>query len=692
MRNARYSFIGRVLLVGGAFALGALTLPGGCPPQDAANLAARTLECDAGEHPCSLAKVSAEVLQRGEELSAAVRGMLEGGASAADARAFVAAQDGIAEAVNDDKAVRFRLNGGRDCWVLTSDAIGIDLTALPAVQREVSLPAVQKPVMLPAVQKSVRLPAVQKARDAARVVGDDPEAKSALILSPFEYQFGQFDEGAAVARILAEARGYEGRVTYLENATQDSKTVGIEQFKGWDQYDVVLVSSHGSSMCIDDFCVNVILTGDRYESADELAGITDPGVNTIHIAGVDRGQLSLSPEFFRHYYGGGLENTIIFFSACKSYGAGPNDGGSLSNALLGPGSVFFGWTEVVHADKAYDTAVSIFRNMTDFGIPAFPALNELGDRAIDRYTNKAGQPVEAWLLLDRAEGDLRAREVITLEHPQGGELTTDPKVRVIGEAGDGKVDRVPFAVLVEGIEEWEAEFASVVVSVEGHDSEPIAVSSGVRTGPREYRVKGEIEYIDVEPEQTVEMHAEVRLPEGGISEHTATAILTAQQGPEIWTGEATSDLTLILVDGVVNVTATVTLQQTEYSVGKPLKRLQVTGGTMYWSRSGTVSRFLDGDCSYSVGPVEVPIEPGDGEIMIDMTTSPPTYKMHASTQGPTVRCAENCDDYSFATSADGVWLPPLTEYGQFFVSGDGGTIQGSTTEEHRTWTWRFRRK
>jgi hypothetical protein len=681
VKNGRDSFIGRVLVVGGVLAGGALALLGGCPRQDVGNLPARSQTCDSGGHPCVLGKVSADVLRRGEELSVAVREMLESGATAADALAFVAGQEGLAEAVGDDKAVRFRLAGGRDCWVLTSEALGIDLTALPAVQKS-----------------SAALPAVQKVREdqkhaAARVVGEDPEAKSALILSPFEYQFGQFDEGAAVARILEEARGYEGRVTYLENSTKDAKTVGIEQFKGWENYDIVLVTGHGSRMCDGDYCVNVILTGDTYTSADELTGINDPGVNTIHIAGVDRGQLALSPEFFRHYYGGGLENTIIFFNACLSYGAGQDSGGSLSNALLGPGSVFLGWTEVVHSDVAFDAAVSIFHNMVDFGIPAIPALNELGDRAIDRYTRKNGEAVEAWLLLDRPEdGDLRAREVITLEHPEGGELTADATVRVIGKAGDGEVDRVPFAVLVEGIEEWEAEFASVIVTVDGHDSDPVAVSSGERTGPREYRVKGEIPYIDVEPTQTVEMHAEVRLPEGGTSEHTASAELTAQQGPEIWTGTSTSELQIILGEGVVSVAATIDFQQTEYSIGKPMKRLQVTGGKMSWSRSGTISTLLDGDCHYANGPVEVPIQLGDGEIMIDTTTSPPTYKMHGFTDGPTVECATNCGDYSFATSADGVWIPAITEYGQFFVTPDGSQIEGSTSEAHRNWTWSFRRK
>ncbi|MCG3128023.1 MAG: hypothetical protein CHACPFDD_02896 [Phycisphaerae bacterium] len=679
-----------------------LLLLGGCPAEEAKDVPAQTPGCGAPGNPCALMNVAGDVLQRGEDLSVAMRTMLEGGASAADALAFVAGQDGVAEAAASELAVRFRLAGGRDCWVLAPEALGIDFAALPAEKSEVALPAVQKSAQPPAVPMP-RGRVADSARDAsgdgrktsaARVVGDDPEAKSALILAPFEYQFRVHDDGAAVARILEATRGYEGRVTYLENSSKDAKTVGIEQFKGWDAYDVVLVTGHGSSMCVDGYCMNVILTGDTYTSAAELAGITDPGVNTIHIAGVDRGQLALSPDFFRHHYGAGLENTIIFFNACKSYGAGPNDGGSLSNALLGPGSVYLGWSEVVHADVAYSASVSLFQSLADQGVTAWSALDQLGDRAIDRYTRKNGEAVEAWLLLDRpADGDLRAREVITLEYPGGGDLTSDAQVRVIGEALDGKVDRVPFQVLVEGIEEWEAEFATVVATVEGHDSDPIAVSSGERAGPREYRVRGEIEYVDVAPEQTVEMRAEVRLPEGGTSEHTLTTNLTAEQGPETWTGEATSSLQIILGGGgVVNVSAVVTLQQTEHSIGKPTKRLKVTGGTMYWSRTGTVSRFLDGDCSYSAGPIEVPIQPEDGEIIIDTTTSPPTYTMHGFTNGPTVRCAENCGDYAFSTSADGVWIPAITDYGQFFVTPDGAHIEGSTAEDHRTWTWSFRRQ
>jgi hypothetical protein len=171
----------------GGVSLSVAALLGGCPRPESVNQAARAPDCGADGHPCALAKVSADVLQRGEELSVAVRTMLENGASAADALAFIQAQEGVAEAAGDNKAVRFRLNGGRYCWVLGSEALGIDLTALPAVQNEVSLPAVQKSgTSLPAVQKSLSLPAVQKSRESARVVGEDPKAKSALVLAPFE--------------------------------------------------------------------------------------------------------------------------------------------------------------------------------------------------------------------------------------------------------------------------------------------------------------------------------------------------------------------------------------------------------------------------------------------------------------------------------------------------------------------------
>lgn len=677
-----------------------LLLLTGCDPPVPTSQPAVELACETRGFPCSLAEVDPNVLRRTEDLSAQLSEMLANGASMADAKAFIAGQEGVAEMHSSPTALCFRLDGGRHAWVVLPEALApyLDSPSSDAAARTIA------PSAAPAAQKHIS--------QNAHVVGDDRDAKHALVLSPFQYEFTFRDDGLAVSQILEKTRGYEGNVTYLENASKGAGTVGIEQFKGWENYDVILVTGHGITLCAGTDCVSMILTGDVYNSVDELPEITDPGVNTVHVAGKKSGKLGLSADFFRFYYSAGLERTIIFFNGCQTYGAGSTDAGSLSHALLGDGSVYLGWSDVVHADSAYVASVGLFSDLADNGVTVQSALDRLGNVAVDAYTAKDGAPIEALLLLDRpADRDLRAREVVLLEQPDGGgELTADASVAAIGKANDGVPDQVPFQVLVDGIEEGQEEAVTVTVSVDGYSSPASAVAAGERVGDHGYRLTGEIPYIDVGTSQTVIMHAAVNLPEGGTSEQTLSITLTADPdgvidsdgsgsdgdgggaAREVWIGTADSVLTLILSDGTVTLSAEVTFVQTEYSVGKPTKRLEATGGRLFWTRSGTIHTVLDGDCHYSAGPIEIPIEANDGEIFIDTTTTPHTYWMHGHTPGPDVKVGQNCGSYAFSTSAGGSWLPPLSDTESFTMSPDGGLIAGSTSDSHEVWTWSFQRQ
>jgi len=671
----------------------------GCMPLDPID----PPDCQVRGYPCSLAEVDPGVLERTEALSVQIATMLDSGTPMTDAVAFIDAEDGVVEVHSDHAALCFRLDGGRHAWIMTPEAFAPDLAAQASDAGSKT------------IRRAAEPPSRKDPLQSAHVVGDDPDVKRAIVLSPFKYEFTVQDEGAAVAQILDGTRGYAGNVTYLENATRNAGTVGIEQFKGWDNYDIVLVSGHGTTICQGTDCVSLILTGDEYNSVEELSHITDPGVNTLHVAGQNSGRLALSPDFFRFQYGAGLERTIIFFNGCKTYGAGPLDPGSLSQALLGEGSVYLGWSDTVHADIAYVASVGLFSDLADNGVTVQSAADRLGNVATDAYTSKNGAPIEALLLVDRpADRDLRAREVAMLEQPNGGgELTEGATVAVNGMADDGVPDLVPFQVFVDGVEEGQEDRFIVTVTVDGHSSTPADLVSGERVGEHGIRISGEIPYIDVGPSQDVELRAEVQLPEGGTSVHVVPVTLTAESddalgaggsggsggsgggggaAPEVWMGEASGSLQLILgSDGVVNVTAMVTFQQTASSIGQPTKRLKVTGGTMYWTRSGVATDFQN-DCPYTTGPIEVPIESNDGEILIDTTTSPHTYTMHAFTNGPVVQAAENCGDLAFSTTAQGVWIPTIDQYGQFSVSADGGTIEGDTASGQREWTWSFQRQ
>ena len=138
------------------------------------------------------------------------------------------------------------------------------------------------------------------------------------------------------------------------------------------------------------------------------------------------------------------------------------------------------------------------------------------------------------LLMDRdASSDLRIREVVKLERTTGGgELLANATVNVVGKAKDGVVDLVPYQILVEGIPESQQDAAIIQFTVDGYSSTPQAVTIGERVGDTGWRLTGQIPYIDVEPEQTVEMLATVQLPEGGTSEHRVSVNLKAGEEPK----------------------------------------------------------------------------------------------------------------------------------------------------------------
>jgi hypothetical protein len=633
------------------------------------------LECGLATFPCSLSDVPVDVLNRGEALADAAITMLDAGSSLDEVLDYIRTQTDVADAASDNAVLRFRVAGGRDVFVFQAAALA---TGFPI---EVAGPT------------SIAVPGARKTAAQKVVVGTGAEQKRALVLSPFKYFFKSFDDGAAVAQLLENTRGYGGNVTYRENATKTAATVGIEQFSGWENYDVIHVSGHGRQVCDVNRCVATILTGDIYSNADDLLQLTELGVNTAHVQGEGK-FLALSPDYFRTRYPEGLDSTLIFFNACQTFAA---PGSALSDALVGPNSVFFGWTDVVQSQPAKDAALALYQNLSAKGVTSQSAFDSLGALAIDKHVMD-GKQITSILMLDREPStDLRIREVVTLERiTGGGKLLENAVVDAVGKAGDGVIDLVPYQILVEGIPEAQQDAAVIQFTADGHSSTPQAVTIGERVGDTGWRLTGQIPYIDVAPEQLVEMLATVQLPEGGTSEHRVTVKLKAGEATqgETWIGEGVSHLDDNSPFGQVHITrvATVTFKQVPSTIGARYKYLESVGGTLTWSRSGTLSTAFDGMCAYSVGPLEVPIPDGDGEIVIDTSVTPNTYSMGGLTRGAEVRVAENCGDYAFTTRAGGSWAPALGMGDGFTVSADGSTISGASSNSMQTWEWTFRRQ
>jgi hypothetical protein len=643
------------------------------PPEGPAIPAA--MECGSAEFPCSFFEVSIDVLRRGEQLAEVVMGMLDGGIAIEAALAYLLTQPDLADCAGNSTAIRFRLKGGRDVFILQ-----------PVTPEPTSAAAAA-----PAAMKA-SMPTNSQTQKV--VVGSGADQKRALVLSPFKYFFKEFDDGAPVAERLESTRGYAGNVTYRENATKTAATVGIQQFAGWNNYDVIHVTGHGRQVCDANRCVATILTGDIYSDAADLLQLTELGLNTAHVVGSEDKFLALGADYFRNQYPSGLDSKLIFFNACQTYS---NADSEFRDALMGPNSVFLGWTDAVESGPAKAAALALFLDLSNNGVTAQRAFDGLGDLKMNPHVFE-GKQINAALKLDsNTSAELRIREVVRLERiTGGGELLDNGTVNVVGTANDGVVDLVPYQVLVEGIPESQQEAAVIQFTVDGHSSTPQTVSAGERVGDTGWRLSGQIPYKDVAPDERVEMLATVQLPEGGTSSHRVTVNLTAgsEPEPETWVGQGVYHLDTDSGDNRVHVTvvATVTFRQDPSTIGARYKYLNSVGGTMTWSRSGSVPTAFDGACYYSAGPVEIAIPDGDGGIIIDTAGTPSTYSMSGLTRGQEIRIAENCGNYAFSTRVSGSWAPAVGHSDGFTVSADGGTISGTASNNTANWEWTFHRQ
>lgn len=481
---------------------------GGCdnPPSDV------MLECEVEGYPCSLAEVPMEILERSDALGDEVLVMFERGDSTAEAKAWLNEQAGMAEVESDDLAVRFRLDGGRGTWILRKEAFATR--------------------SVPGAASSAHRPALQSAVVPLYVVGEGSEQKKALVLSPMQWDFDENDDGAQVAEILAGTRGYENGVTYLANDSVTSSVVNVNSFKGWQDYQVIHVDSHGTQICGEDSPCRAVIFAITLEAViegpvitpEEAATLTETGVVFVKSEERDSLDLALEADFFQKQYPNGLDDTLIFINACETFGKEATD---LADAIRGNTSVFLGWDESVYVDDAAAASQKLYQELSEWGYTIETAYSNLGDLQFDEDG--------AQLILGKrkAGGDLRIRDVVYLLNPVSGQiLSPSDKVAIVGTQGDGEPDAAPYLVQVDGVKKELASGVLVHVSVDGVVGEPQPLSNGEVNDHDQWLVSGVVNLpFDLKEDELVTFEAWVELPSGGESNHEIPATLTGEEEP-----------------------------------------------------------------------------------------------------------------------------------------------------------------
>lgn len=484
--------------------------------------------------------------------------------------AWLAGQEGVDVSV-DEYGIVFRVQGDRPTWLLTppDEAPAGDVIESHGVYPQ-----------------NVVGHGTPRERDDRR--------KKALVLSPFAFQLGTADPGAGIQNILGSHRdyGYAGGVTPLANGE-----VTVSAFMGWQDYDVIAVTTHGKEVGEDGWgcalidlptdlwdehvgptCLVGIYTGERVEDCDAERRArypNVPGIDCGRVRGAEGQFFVLDTDFFiwEYAYRDGeprdrLDKGIVYMGGCHTF-----DNSNLAVTLAGGSSEYFGWDDPVHRLDNYRISLRLFTYLVADGLTTVEAYEELEDEDTSgTFYGVLGE------LEHESNGDgLHIREITTLKNPlhpsvagsqqhpsdplsaallaggladdEEGTLRSGDVLPFLGQAGDGQEDEAFFYVDVDGVRPGRESVFDVTVAVDG-----VELGTWSLEGDRARRIDDNTVRLrvrqslgfDVQDGSTLQLRATTNLPGDG-------------------DGESRDEVSVVLANPVLHVHSTIETEEDEFT-------------------------------------------------------------------------------------------------------------------------------
>ena len=573
--------------------------------------ATNQLECEVEGYPCTYEEVASRVLEKSfSALDEAVIALEEGDDIQAAVQ-YLENRGDVVEIIAEPGGIRFRLKNGPPLWVLNAEAV-IAGTKGPGAGEDNSNNFSTGPAS----------PNLQSSGGDDGPIGESKRGeepyKKALLLSPFYWDFDG-DETDVVKHTLEKShRNYncencevvvkkntisEDSIDKTDEAYQALKTlyinyeISLDDFKSWDDYDLIHLSTHGIQICDPPACAGMLMTGvyievDDYQSALEVfdtergvawaqmgvAGceIIKKTINDTNASAQKREEASQSwknkgcgafpnrywqlvtPDFFEFNYQNAskpLNEKLIFLSACESM-----KDLTLAKALAGENTTVYGWTEAVNVGGGGTAAIKFYDFYIRDGLRAEVAFDKVKDRLINdednpvlaRYKPK-GITIEPILppeLLQEGEENTRGREIITLMQPIFRvELEERDAIPTIGAAGDGENDKLLFLIQIDGIDEdLNPDEFVIHLAIDGEELEK-TFTPQEKISDYSYWILDEVPLpFDAADREFIELEAWVELPTGGESRHVLEEVELANCG---WTGNMSGSKSGKLVGDIV---------------------------------------------------------------------------------------------------------------------------------------------
>lgn len=538
-------------------------------PSPESSLDEDELRCKREGYPCTLSDLSNDVLARNKEIMKKAMNSLKDGRSIEEVAQSLEQQDDIVHVKHNDVSLSFRLEDSMPMWVynpnqISTERAGPNLTLNP--------------------------PQKQGENEPDGPVGPQPEGKEpkkqALILSPYLWDF-KTDESEYIANKLRVQRNYDcsGCVTLsqqpskpeyvLEDPINSLRGV-IDPYLSWDKYEIIHLVSHGDQACVEvgenlegegrsnrgaewapakdaeplvitepavDYdCETMILTGNLWseklfnalQESDvseghfaSTPGVTLTSVNTYSDSGLI-GDVALTTDFFKNQYPDGLDDAIIFFSACQSFA---DD--SFMQVLTGENTTFLGWDANVKNPSAKEISKKFYDFLIDEGLRFTQSYQE----TIKFNDYDYGFELAGANLLAGGDQNVRGREVITLVHPASREeLKQGDSTVTHGVVKDGEKETLYIAARVDGVDEEQAPEDFVVhVNLNGEEvSQTFTADSTKQVDEYSYLAQGSIQLpFDITNQEEVQLEAWAELPSGGETRQILKEIQPLGCG---WTG------------------------------------------------------------------------------------------------------------------------------------------------------------
>jgi hypothetical protein len=221
---------------------------------------------------------------------------------------------------------------------------------------------------------------------------DNRQNKKALVLVPYEWQFGTDDDALVALNKLKNHRNYKGGITYKANKTASQQNISLDDYATFDNYDLIHFSSHGSNTCIlrkdeieiisggeSNMCYTFLSSGIKILKKDLLAfkkQLVVKGFQGLAFSPSEEEgwfDVDLRPQFFKTRYSS-LQNKLIIFSACE---LGQNkDLQNTFESILENGQMFY-WQNVVNAEDAKVAFEMLYDRMLKYGETAPVSFNNI---------------------------------------------------------------------------------------------------------------------------------------------------------------------------------------------------------------------------------------------------------------------------------------------------------------------------